>query len=62
MIKIQGLVKEVLGCGNCNADDAKELLNSDEMLEIAELTIVEMIEDEVESNDTEENYFLPFKN
>lgn len=59
-IALKDLMKEVPGCENCNADDVKEWLNSDEMLEITESTIVEMIEDEEECNNTEEND-LPLK-
>lgn len=55
------LMKEVLGCRNCDADDIKELLNNDEMVEITELIIVKMIEDDKECNDTEENYSLPLE-
>ena len=60
-IVLEDLVKELPGCENSNADDVKEWLNSDEMLEITESTIVEMIEDEEECNDTEENDSLPFE-
>lgn len=36
-------MEEVPSCENCSADNVKEWLNSDEMKEITELTIVEMV-------------------